>query len=182
MGRWNFCHTPLRSTGYSILFIASYFWRPLAFPVPAALGLLIAGGAAAQGRLCAGNVCDACALGAMLLGDSIMYLLGKLTGWWLLSLLCRISMNPEAVHPAVDTDRFHKRGRALLLVVAKFLPGHQYDGCRSPAVWACRSFGVRRARFHRWRLYSGRLVRLRLSLQRFSTSGSHGAIPLSATS
>ncbi len=30
-----------------------------------------------------------CALSAMLLGDTLMYLLGKYTGWWLLGILCR---------------------------------------------------------------------------------------------
>jgi rhodanese-related sulfurtransferase len=50
-----------------------------------------------------------------------MYLLGKYTGWWLLGILCRISLNPEACI-LQSADSFYKRGRALL-VVAKFLPG-----------------------------------------------------------
>jgi rhodanese-related sulfurtransferase len=50
-----------------------------------------------------------------------MYLLGKYTGWWLLGVLCRVSLNPEGcVLQAADS--FYKKGR-VLLVVAKFLPG-----------------------------------------------------------
>jgi membrane protein DedA with SNARE-associated domain len=105
--------------GYSILF-AIVFLEAIGIPVPAALGLLIAGGAAARGALNPVD-CVALALTAMLLGDALMYLLGKYTGWWLLGVLCRLSLNPEAC-VMQSADSFYKRGRALL-VVAKFLPG-----------------------------------------------------------
>ncbi len=105
--------------GYSILFTIVLL-EAIGIPVPAALGLLIAGGAAARGTLQPG-VCFGLALTAMLLGDTLMYLLGKYTGWWLLGLLCRISLNPEACI-LQSADKFYKKGRTLL-VVAKFLPG-----------------------------------------------------------
>ena len=105
--------------GYSILF-AVVFLEAIGIPVPAALGLLIAGGAAARGTLNP-QTCIACALSAMMLGDTLMYYLGKLTGWWLLNLLCRISLNPEAC-VMQSADSFYKRGR-VLLTVAKFIPG-----------------------------------------------------------
>ena len=105
--------------GYSILFTI-VFLEAIGIPVPAALGLLIAGGSAAMGTL-APVKCVAFALTAMLLGDTLMYLLGRYTGWWLLGMLCRISLNPEACI-LQSADKFYKRGRALL-VVAKFLPG-----------------------------------------------------------
>jgi len=63
--------------------------------VPAALALMIAGGAAARGVLQAPNAFGA-ALLAMLAGDTLMFLLGRYTGWWLLGILCRISLNPES--------------------------------------------------------------------------------------
>jgi rhodanese-related sulfurtransferase len=56
-----------------------------------------------------------------MLGDTLMYTLGRLTGWWLLSLLCRISLNPEACI-LQSADSFYRRGRVLLVVV-KFIPG-----------------------------------------------------------
>jgi membrane protein DedA with SNARE-associated domain len=105
--------------GYSILFTI-VFLEAIGFPVPAALGLLIAGGAAARGTLTPA-ACVTFALAAMLLGDTLMYLLGKYTGWWLLGVLCRVSLNPEAC-VMQSADSFYKRGRALL-VVAKFVPG-----------------------------------------------------------
>jgi len=115
----DFLQRALAQHGYSILF-AIVFLEAIGIPVPAALGLLIAGGAAAMGTL-SPMTCMACALSAMLLGDTLMYLLGKYTGWWLLGILCRISLNPEACI-LQSADSFYKRGRALL-VVAKFLPG-----------------------------------------------------------
>jgi rhodanese-related sulfurtransferase len=57
----------------------------------------------------------------MLAGDTLMFLLGRYTGWWLLGLLCRISLNPEACILR-SADSFYRRGRTLL-VVAKFIPG-----------------------------------------------------------
>ena len=48
-------------------------------------------------------------------------LLGRHTGWWLLSLLCRLSLNPESCILR-SADSFYKRGRTLL-IFAKFVPG-----------------------------------------------------------
>ena len=89
-------------------------------PVPAAVALLVAGGAAARGVLQTPYVLSI-ALGAMLAGDTLMFLLGRYTGWWLLGLLCRISLNPEACILR-SADSFYRRGRTLL-VIAKFIPG-----------------------------------------------------------
>src|SRR5258706_9475783 len=58
---------------------------------------------------------------AGLAGDALMFLLGRYTGWWLLGLLCRLSLNPENFILR-SADAFYKRGRTLLLF-AKFVPG-----------------------------------------------------------
>jgi membrane protein DedA with SNARE-associated domain/rhodanese-related sulfurtransferase len=105
--------------GYSILFTI-VFLEAIGIPVPAALGLLIAGGTAAHGTLSPAT-CLVLALCAMLAGDTLMFLLGRYTGWWLLGVLCRLSLNPEACILR-SADSFYKRGRALLMV-AKFVPG-----------------------------------------------------------
>lgn len=99
---------------------AAVFLESIGLPVPAALALLIAGGAAGRGSLSAGSALGA-SFAAMLLGDSLMFLLGRYTGWWLLGLLCRISLNPETCILR-SANSFYKRGRTLLLV-AKFIPG-----------------------------------------------------------
>ena len=57
----------------------------------------------------------------MVAGDTLMFVMGRYTGWWLLGVLCRISLNPESCILR-SADSFYRRGRALL-VVAKFIPG-----------------------------------------------------------
>ncbi len=111
--------TAIAQHGYSVLFVI-VFLEAIGVPVPAALGLILAGGAAARGTLQPQH-CVLIAISAMLLGDTLMYLLGKYTGWWLLGVLCRVSLNPEACVTR-SAHMFYERGRALL-VVAKFLPG-----------------------------------------------------------
>jgi membrane protein DedA with SNARE-associated domain len=113
---WN---STLAQHGYAIL-IATVFLEAVGLPVPAALALLIAGGAAARGFLQVPYALGA-ALLAMLAGDTLMYLLGRYTGWWLLGILCRISLNPESCILRA-ADSFYRRGRTLL-VIAKFIPG-----------------------------------------------------------
>jgi membrane protein DedA with SNARE-associated domain/rhodanese-related sulfurtransferase len=105
--------------GYSILF-AAVFMEAVGLPIPAALALLIAGGASARGSLQASYAFGG-ALLAMVAGDTLMFVIGRYTGWWLLGVLCRISLNPESCILR-SADSFYRRGRALL-VVAKFIPG-----------------------------------------------------------
>jgi membrane protein DedA with SNARE-associated domain/rhodanese-related sulfurtransferase len=84
------------------------------------LALLIAGGASAHGSLRGSYVLSG-SLAAMLTGDTLMFFAGRYTGWWLLGILCRISLNPESCILR-SADSFYRRGRTLL-VVAKFIPG-----------------------------------------------------------
>ena len=105
--------------GYTILCVIVLL-ETLGFPVPAAVALFISGAAAAQGTFNIASIA-ACGLGAMLAGDSLMYFLGRTTGWLLLGILCRLSLNPESCILR-SADAFFKRGR-LLLVFAKFVPG-----------------------------------------------------------
>jgi len=58
---------------------------------------------------------------AMLLGDNLLYGVGRYSGWGLLGFLCRVSLNPE--NCIMNSARtFHRRGRVVLLF-AKFVPG-----------------------------------------------------------
>ena len=104
---------------YSILF-GVVLAEGIGLPLPASIALLVAGAGSAQGRF---NAFAALALGisALLLADNLLFFLGRRTGWGLLGLLCRISLNPEAC-VAKSADRFYKRGR-ILLVAAHFFPG-----------------------------------------------------------
>jgi membrane protein DedA with SNARE-associated domain/rhodanese-related sulfurtransferase len=109
----------LAEYGYGILF-AAVFLETVGIPIPAALALLIAGAASARGSLQASHALPG-ALAVMLAGDTLMFLMGRHMGWWLLGLLCRLSLNPESCILR-SADSFYKRGR-IMLVFAKFVPG-----------------------------------------------------------
>jgi len=111
--------TGLPGHGYSLLFLI-VFLEAVGLPIPAALALIVAGAAAARGSLNFALTATG-SISAMLLGDTLMFILGRYTGWWLLGLLCRLSLNPESCILR-SADSFYRRGRALL-VIAKFLPG-----------------------------------------------------------
>ena len=105
--------------GYIIIFLI-VLAEAVGIPVPAALALVAGGAAAASGALRAPAVA-LLAVTAMLLGDSLLYVLGSHMGWNLLGFLCRVSVNPETCILR-SAESFYKRGRAAL-VVAKFIPG-----------------------------------------------------------
>ena len=82
---------------------------------------MVAGGAAgASGLLSAPRLLATCMV-AMLMGDLLVYYFGRRSGWWLLALLCKVSVNPETCILR-SAETFYKRGR-MTLVVAKFVPG-----------------------------------------------------------
>ena len=92
----------------------------LGLPVPAALALVAGGAAAAAGTLSPIKALAA-ALTAMLIGDTLLFILGRYMGWALLGLLCRLSVNPESC-VLRSAESFYKRGKTTLLI-AKFIPG-----------------------------------------------------------
>jgi membrane protein DedA with SNARE-associated domain len=105
--------------GYVLIFVI-VFSEAIGLPVPAALALIGGGAAAASGTLSA-PVVFILALVAMVIGDSLLFVLGKHMGWWLLGALCRISINPESCILR-SAESFYKRGKVTLLF-AKFIPG-----------------------------------------------------------
>jgi len=105
--------------GYLIVFVV-VFLESMGLPLPAALALVAGGAAVASGTLRA-EVLLFSAVAAMLLGDSLLYILGNRTGWALLGFLCRVSNNPETCILR-SAESFYKRGRSAV-VVAKFIPG-----------------------------------------------------------
>ncbi|HSY37656.1 MAG TPA: VTT domain-containing protein [Acidobacteriaceae bacterium] len=105
--------------GYVVISIV-LFSAACGLPLPLSVVLLTAGAAAHGGSLNLGLVI-LCAWSATLAGDWLMYLGGKSTGWWLLTQICRFSMNQEACVFG-SAHQFHKRGPKALLV-AKFVPG-----------------------------------------------------------
>jgi membrane protein DedA with SNARE-associated domain len=105
--------------GYILIFLI-VFLEAIGLPVPAALALVAAGAATASGILRAPAVLLLAVLG-LILGDSLLYFLGRRIGWGLLGFLCKVSVNPETCILR-SAESFYKRGRATLLI-AKFIPG-----------------------------------------------------------
>lgn len=105
--------------GYAVTAVV-LFLACCGLPLPLSVVLLAAGAAAHGGSLNLGLVI-AIASASALCGDTLMYLGGRYTGWWLLAGLCRLSVNAETcIFGAANL--FYKRGPKTL-VVAKFIPG-----------------------------------------------------------
>ncbi|MBZ5553565.1 MAG: VTT domain-containing protein [Acidobacteriia bacterium] len=105
--------------GYAILF-ASVFLEALGLPIPAFPFLLAAGAASMLGSLSLTIVLLTAVFG-MLLGDTVLYFLGRKSGWWILGFLCKVSASPETCILR-SAESFYRRGR-ITLVFAKYIPG-----------------------------------------------------------
>jgi len=111
--------TVLAHHGYAVTAVV-FFFASCGLPLPLSVVLLTAGAAAHGGSLNLA-VLVLCAAGGALSGDTLMFLGGRYTGWWLLAGLCRISMNPDTCIFG-SARSFYKRGPKTLLF-AKFVPG-----------------------------------------------------------
>src|SRR5215469_16374234 len=105
--------------GYVVI-VAVVFAEAIGLPVPAAVAL-VAAGAASGSRVLQASVMLPVALAGMMLGDTLLFVAGRYTGWSLLGFLCKVSANPETCILR-SAESFYKRGR-VTLVVAKFIPG-----------------------------------------------------------
>jgi membrane protein DedA with SNARE-associated domain len=105
--------------GYQLTF-AFLLAEAVGLPFPASIAL-VAGGAAAASHILWGPGVGLVAIVALLIGDSVQFLLGRSMGWALLGYLCRVSMNPETCILR-SAESFYKRGK-ITLVIAKFIPG-----------------------------------------------------------
>jgi membrane protein DedA with SNARE-associated domain len=111
--------TAISHHGYLLVFLI-VFAEAAGMPAPAAIAL-VAAGAAAAAHILSPTLVFVVALCAMMLGDVLLFILGRYTGWALLGFLCRLSMNPETCILR-SAESFYKRGR-VTLVFAKFIPG-----------------------------------------------------------
>lgn len=105
--------------GYVLVFLV-VFAEAAGLPAPAALAL-VAAGAASAAHVLSAPVAFGTALVAMMLGDFLLFILGRYTGWALLGFICSLSLNPETCILR-SAESFYKRGRVTLLF-AKFIPG-----------------------------------------------------------
>ena len=109
----------LERHGYAVLALI-VFCEAMGLPVPAALALIAAGAASALHHMRPDMVLIV-ALSAMLVGDTLLFILGRSTGWALLGFLCRLALNPESCILR-SAESFYRRGRTTLMF-AKFVPG-----------------------------------------------------------
>src|SRR5262245_46814052 len=105
--------------GYLVVFL----WVLAAqagIPLPAIPVLLAAGALAGTGHI---DLFTAVALSvlASLLGDSLWFVLGRYRGNRVLSLLCRLSLEPDTC--VRRTSDSFARNQVVTLVIAKFVPG-----------------------------------------------------------
>ena len=105
--------------GYLLLTVFC-FAEAVGLPVPAAIAIITAGAVAAYGKLHFYSVFG-CAFVAMMVGDVLLYFIGRISGWRLLGVLCRLSANPETCILR-SAEYFYRRGKQTLLF-AKFIPG-----------------------------------------------------------
>lgn len=105
--------------GYALVF-CFVLAEATGFPVPAALALVAGGAAAGSGTMSLPGAFFT-ALLALMIGDCFLFILGRYTGWGLLGMLCRLSVNPETCILR-SAESFYKRGKMTLLI-AKFIPG-----------------------------------------------------------
>ena len=103
-----------------LVLFATVFAEQAGLPIPAVPVLLAAGALAGAGKM---NLAFAVVLGvtACLLGDLVWYYLGRQRGAKVLTVLCRISLEPDSC--VRRTENFFIRHGMRSLVLAKFIPG-----------------------------------------------------------
>ena len=106
---------------YSLLFIfGSVMVEQLGVPIPSIPILLLAGAASARGEIPFIGV-FVLAVIANLIADSLWYEIGRRKGSKVLSIACRISLNPGSC--VRQTESFLERWGFPSLIIAKFIPG-----------------------------------------------------------
>jgi len=109
----------IAAQGYWIV-LAVAFVDQFGTPVPAIAILLAAGAVAGQGHLSLAGIIAAAVVGTVL-GDAVLYQVGRWRGGPLMRRLCSFSLAPDTCVRKTETS-FQRLGwRAL--VVAKFVPG-----------------------------------------------------------
>jgi membrane protein DedA with SNARE-associated domain/rhodanese-related sulfurtransferase len=104
--------------GYAVV-ASIMFLSAIGLPMPGSITLMAAGAAAHQDLRLAFLIPLAWA--SAVIGDTLLYFGGRYTGWWLLSGMCRLSMNPEGCIFS-SSAYFYRRGSRTLLF-SKWIPG-----------------------------------------------------------
>ncbi len=111
--------TPLLPHDHNLLVFANVFLQQLGLPVPSVPTMVLAG--SQSSGVLALNAMLLAAVLASLLADWIWYQAGRRYGYQVLSLLCKLSINPSSCVNETES-RFSKWG-VWSLVFGKFIPG-----------------------------------------------------------
>lgn len=109
----------LTQYGFELIF-ANVLIQQMGMPIPVLPTLIVAGALAADGKLSVAGI-FAAAFAACAISDATWYTAGRLYGRRVMTLLCRISLSPDACVQQSEFQ-FHRWG-GVTLVVAKFFPG-----------------------------------------------------------
>ena len=103
-----------------VLVFANVLLTQAGLPLPALPMLLVAGALVHDGQLSLPLVLLAAVVGS-LIGDLPWYMAGRMAGYRVLRVLCRISIEPDSC--VKQTETTFERWGAPSLLVAKFVPG-----------------------------------------------------------
>lgn len=109
----------LAAHGPLVVFVATLATR-LGAPVPAVPFLIVAGGLSVGGQVSFIAVVIAAVIGNIL-GDGVWFLAGRLWGYRVMRLLCRISLSADSC--VKRSESILGRWGGVSLIVAKFVPG-----------------------------------------------------------
>lgn len=105
--------------GLALVFL-NVLAEQVGLPIPAVPTLIVAGAAAAAGKLSAAAVFGV-AVVACYIGDGLWFAGGRLYGRRVLRLLCKVSLSPDS---CVRQSEYHfERWGKAVLIVSKFVPG-----------------------------------------------------------
>src|SRR6266567_5740993 len=96
------------------------FLEQIGAPVPAMPTLIVAGALSRNGQMSSTHLLVA-AVVASLIADYIWFMLGRIYGFRILRLLCRISLSPDSC--VRDTEANFEKWGLKSLLIAKFIPG-----------------------------------------------------------
>ncbi len=105
--------------GIPLIFL-NVFLEQLGAPVPAIPTLIVAGALSRENRISSTHVLIAAVM-ASLIADWVWFVIGRLYGYRVLRLLCRVSLSPDSC--VRDTEQRFERWGLKSLLIAKFIPG-----------------------------------------------------------
>lgn len=103
-----------------LLVFANVLLAQVGLPLPAVPTLIVAGALVHDGQLPLAPVLLV-AVAASLIGDLPWYAAGRVAGYRVLRVLCRVSIEPDSC--VKQTETIYERWGAPSLLVAKFIPG-----------------------------------------------------------